>query len=247
MIDIKRIETIDRLVKQVVSDFNEGDWLLLATYLGDLGSIITNHSRLLRSMSWGDDDYPSCVASVLGQVFSREPDAVKLVEKMLSDKGSDKMPAAQDNSSGTACSGLEIDASVVAVMIPFRPEFDDVRNAMGEACRKNGLTLKAADDVWEDSILIKDILNLIRTSCIVIVDFTGKNPNVMYETGVAHALGKEVIPVTQAMEDVPFDVRHFRALEYKNNETGRRDLENRLAERIDTILKKNGWCDPFKF
>lgn len=172
---------------------------------------------------------------------------MKLVEKMLSDKRSDKMSAAQCSFSSTACSGLEIDTSVAAVMIPFRPEFDDVRNAMSEACRKNGLTLKAADNVWENSILIGDILNLIRTSCIVIVDFTGKNPNVMYETGVAHALGKEVIPITQAMEDVPFDVRHLRVLEYKNNETGRKDLENRLEERIDTILEKNGWRDPFKF
>ncbi|MCT7486360.1 hypothetical protein N5T98_04880 [Aliarcobacter cryaerophilus] len=52
---------------------------------------------------------------------------------------------------------------------------------------------KRADDIWEDHTFIQDIFSLIYKSKIVIVDFTGKNPNVMYETGIAHTLGKIVI------------------------------------------------------
>lgn len=139
----------------------------------------------------------------------------------------------------------KLDISIAAVMVPFTPQFDDVRNAMAQACRENHLTLKAADDVWEESILIDDIMNLIRTACIVIVDFSGKNPNVMYETGVAHALGKEVIPVSQSIDDVPFDVKHHRVLVYENNEAGRESLRKRLASRIRTILDRNEWYIPF--
>jgi hypothetical protein len=42
------------------------------------------------------------------------------------------------------------------------------------------------DDIWDNSTFMQDIFDLIFCSKVVIVDFTGKNPNVMYETGIAH-------------------------------------------------------------
>lgn len=38
---------------------------------------------------------------------------------------------------------------------------------------------------------------------------SGKNPNVFYETGYAHALGKSMLRLTQDLEDVPFDLRFY--------------------------------------
>lgn len=248
MIDMKHVELINRIVRRVTDTFDNGDWQLLAMYLDDYGAIITGHDRLLRSLYFGDEDYPSCVASVIGQLYNKDPASLALIEKMLADKntGDEPRPAAPNREPLNATSATSnIDISTAAVMIPFIPQFADVRNAMAQACRENHLTLKAADDVWEESILIDDIMNLIRTACIVIVDFSGKNPNVMYETGVAHALGKEVIPVSQSIDDVPFDVRHHRVLTYENNEAGRESLRNRLSNRIRTILERNDWYTPF--
>ncbi len=37
---------------------------------------------------------------------------------------------------------------------------------------------------------------------------TGRNPNVFYEVGYAHALGKIVLLLTQNAEDIPFDLKH---------------------------------------
>jgi hypothetical protein len=66
----------------------------------------------------------------------------------------------------------------------------------------------------------------------VVVDFTGRNSNVMYETGIAHTLGKHVIPITQSREDVPFDIQHHRALLYLPNAQGFAELEAGLTKKL---------------
>jgi hypothetical protein len=71
------------------------------------------------------------------------------------------------------------------------------------------------------------------------VDFTEKNPNVMYETGIAHTLGKHVVPITQSLDDVPFDMRHHRVLKYLPNGEGLDALQRALTDRLVTISKEN--------
>lgn len=206
------------------------------------------HSRLLRSLYWSDDDYPACVADVLGRIIEREPEAVDLIEGMLGDKGAD-MATRKEGGFETSLfidDGPKlIDLTMATAMMPFDSSFSDVRDTMRAACKNVGLDLKAADDIWDNSILIKDIFDLIQRSCIVIVDFTGKNPNVMYETGIAHALRKEVIPIAQTLDDVPFDLKHHRIAIYESNSSGRLDLQRTLESRMKTILNKHGWL-PFR-
>ena len=82
---------------------------------------------------------------------------------------------------------------------------------------------------------MQDIFNLIVRSKIVIVDFTGKNPNVMYETGIAHTLGKIVVPITQNIADIPSDMQHHRALMYLANSEGLQSLVNGLEPRLRAL------------
>ena len=46
----------------------------------------------------------------------------------------------------------------------------------------------------------------------MVVDFSGKNANVMYETGIAHTLGKKVIPITQRIDDIPSDMQQYQGI-----------------------------------
>jgi len=78
--------------------------------------------------------------------------------------------------------------SCVSVMMPFSTEFDDVLDVLNDACYEVGMSCHKADDFWHHSAIIQDIFELIFRSSIVIVDFTGKNPNVFYEAGIAHTL-----------------------------------------------------------
>jgi len=121
---------------------------------------------------------------------------------------------------------------LIAVMMPFRAEFTQTYDAIKKACISAGLSCFRADDIWENTTFIQDIFELIYCSRVVVVDFSGKNPNVMYETGVAHTLGKHVIPITQSMEDVPSDLRHHRVLKYLPNREGYAELQSRLEARL---------------
>jgi len=121
---------------------------------------------------------------------------------------------------------------LVAVMMPFRAEFDQTYDAIKNSCMSAGLSCLRADDIWENTTFIQDIFELIYYSRVVVVDFSGKNPNVMYETGVAHTLGKHVIPITQSIDDVPSDLRHHRVLKYLPNKEGYASLQSNLEARL---------------
>lgn len=131
------------------------------------------------------------------------------------------------------------DPKLVAVMMPFAAEFSLVYEAIGHACDDAGLIFYRADDIWEESTFIQDIFNLIFQSSIVIVDFTNRNPNVMYETGLSHALGKDVVPLTQHLADIPSDLKPHRALEYLPNAEGLQELRSKLAARLKTLHERH--------
>ena len=55
--------------------------------------------------------------------------------------------------------------------------------------------------------ILERILRGISSSELLIADLTGKNPNVFYELGLAHTQTKNVLLLTQNIDDVPFDLR----------------------------------------
>jgi hypothetical protein len=53
---------------------------------------------------------------------------------------------------------------------------------------------------------------------MVVAELSGRNPNVMYEVGLAHAIGKPIIFLARNEEDVPFDLRNLRCIFYNPND-----------------------------
>lgn len=125
---------------------------------------------------------------------------------------------------------------LVAVMMPFSAEFKPVYAALQAATTAVGLRCARADDIWEHHAVIQDIVNLIAKARVVVCDCTGKNPNVFYEIGIAHCLGKEVILITQAEGDIPFDLRHLRYLPYLRNKEGLSELSKAVQARLRTVM-----------
>lgn len=130
----------------------------------------------------------------------------------------------------------QIDPTLASAMMPFGANFDSVYEAIKNASASASLTCRRADDIWEHQSIIQDVVSLIDRSRIVICDLTGKNPNVFYEAGVAHTLGRDVILITQSGDDVPFDLSHIRHIRYLNNAQGLAELTQQLAERIQTLI-----------
>ena len=128
------------------------------------------------------------------------------------------------------------DPDLIAVMMPFEPAFDPVYQTMRLAATDVGMTCLRADDIWKRQHIMDDILDLIWRARIVVADFTGKNANVLYEVGISHTIGRELVPITQSIDDVPFDLRPIRAQPYLNNKEGRGVLRSALAKRLQTLL-----------
>lgn len=124
---------------------------------------------------------------------------------------------------------------LVSMMMPFSGGFGRVHQTVKATIELEGYECRRADDFWLHAHIMQDIIELICTSQVVICDLSGKNPNVFYEVGIAHTLGKEVILITQSMDDVPFDLRSLRCITYLNNQEGCDKLAADILARLQTI------------
>lgn len=129
-----------------------------------------------------------------------------------------------------------IEPELASAMMPFDVGFNAVYESIQLASTNAGLRCRRADDIWENPAIIQDVVSLIDRSRVVVCDCTGRNPNVFYEAGIAHTLGREVILITQNESDIPFDLRHLRYVRYLNNAEGREALVAALQGRMETVI-----------
>jgi hypothetical protein len=121
-------------------------------------------------------------------------------------------------------------------IMPFGGWLDDYYiNIYSHAIRNAGLEPKRADDLFRPSTIVQDIWNYTQQAKVILADLTGKNPNVFYELGLAHALAKPAILITQSMDDVPFDLRALRVIEYDKNAP---DWGNILKTKIENSIRE---------
>ncbi|MGA6149909.1 hypothetical protein [Stenotrophomonas sp. NPDC077461] len=228
---------------RVVSNFDAGNWEEIGLLTG-ASPIIKGHSRLLRSLAWGDEDYAGNALVVLSAIAHQNPAALSIIEDYLetrfpgesvfiSAKPSERKITFAPSVFTVPQAGVESD--LVTAMMPFGAAFSPVHDAISAACQETGRRCLRADDIWEESTIIQDVFNLIFRAHVVVVDFSGKNPNVMYETGIAHTLGKHVIPISQSLDDVPFDIKHHRVLKYLPNSEGMLALKSSLAAKLRQV------------
>lgn len=130
----------------------------------------------------------------------------------------------------------KVEADLLSAMMPFDMSFDRIYEAIGKASADCDLRCQRADDIWDQPEVIQDVFSLIYRSRFVICDFSTRNPNVFYEAGIAHTLGKHVIPIVQNPEDIPFDLRHIRFIKYHDNGEGRDKLRRELALKLRALV-----------
>jgi|SRR5882672_2991772 len=106
------------------------------------------------------------------------------------------------------------DRKTCFVIMPFDRAFDAVYAKLQRTLSKNNWVCRRADKIFQSREVMTLIWEEILRSDLIIADLTGKNANVFYELGYAHALAKRTILITQSMKDVPFDLRHQQLVEY---------------------------------
>lgn len=118
--------------------------------------------------------------------------------------------------------------------MPFGQPFDDYyKQILMPAVTSVGLIPVRADEINKPGVIIHQIWQGIKDARVCIADVTGRNANVMYELGLAHAVGKPVIQIVQNIEDLPFDLRAYRHILY---ETRSPQWANSLGGRLREML-----------
>jgi nucleoside 2-deoxyribosyltransferase len=127
----------------------------------------------------------------------------------------------------------------VFVLMPFDHAFDDIyeygiRHAADEA----GAYADRLDKQLFDESMLERIFNQISKADVIVADMTGRNENVFYEVGYAHALGKIVILLTQEASDIPFDLKHRPHIVYGNGGGKIDRLKTLLVPRLTWALQE---------
>jgi hypothetical protein len=131
-----------------------------------------------------------------------------------------------------------LDPQLCFVLMPFSEKFlplyeDHIRPAIENA----GLRCERADEIQGTSLITWDIWEKINRSRFLIAELTDQNPNVFYELGLAHALSKDVVLLTQSMDFVPFDLKVLRCILYEFTPRGIQKLEKSLKDTITALMK----------
>jgi hypothetical protein len=124
----------------------------------------------------------------------------------------------------------------VFVLTPFHEDYLEEYEAISRAIASVGLLASRGDETKIHGDIFPHILGAIARARLVIANISGRNPNVFYELGIAHALDKNVILVSQHEKDLPFDLRSKQILMYRDC----RELEMKLSTMIPRTLLDQG-------
>ena len=111
--------------------------------------------------------------------------------------------------------------------ISYAAEFEPVKTSVLRAASVAGFACDVPGDTARPGLIMDQIWQGIRRADVVVAETIGANPNVMLELGVAAALGKEVLLISQDRE-LPFDLKDWRKLAYAAGDLG--GLEAKLRD-----------------
>jgi hypothetical protein len=129
------------------------------------------------------------------------------------------------------------------VMMPFGSWFDRYyQDIYTPAIKEAGFEPIRADELFTTGSVVEQIWEQIRKAKVLLADLSGKNANVFYELGLAHAAKKPVVFTSALVDDVPFDLRHLRVIIYDIREP---EWAPRLRKSISDYLR-NAMKEPEK-
>lgn len=123
------------------------------------------------------------------------------------------------------------------IVMQFSQEYNELyEDVIRPVTEKFGYECVRADEYYTGTPILNDIIKSIKDSSIVIAEITPDNPNVFYEIGYSHAIGKPTILLCDKIrEKLPFDISGFRTLFYENTIAGKKKVENSLMKYLENI------------
>jgi len=124
------------------------------------------------------------------------------------------------------------------IVMPFSLEWSNtVHQTLSTACKSMAIQPLRGDDVFTPTDILVDIWHSLNDADFVIADITGRNPNVLYELGIAHTLAKPVLIISSNAADIPIDLSTRRVILYNQSELDwSEDLGSKVSQAISEIL-----------
>ncbi|RQW03493.1 DUF1566 domain-containing protein [candidate division KSB1 bacterium] len=126
------------------------------------------------------------------------------------------------------------------VLMPFKEEMKAVYDdAIKPAIEQAGFASLRVDELKGSFNINRKIIEYIFTSDAILADLTSWNPNVFYEMGVGHAIGNKTIMIIQKKNELPFDVKTYRVIQYEQTKPGLERLKSHIVDHLECI---DDWC-----
>jgi hypothetical protein len=145
---------------------------------------ITNGASALAAdrQAFLDEKNTSAVAGGEGTLLAKSLRSKKTVDQP---PASEAIPVGPQSSSGPDLKPKPF----VFVLMPFDEAFRDIYElGIKEACRDAGAYSERVDEQRYEGTILERIYNQVAKADLIVSDMSGRNPNVFYETGYAHAL-----------------------------------------------------------
>ena len=123
---------------------------------------------------------------------------------------------------------------MIFILTPFHDKFREDYEVIKDVCSQNGFKAFRGDENYFKSDIFPEMLKLIVKSSLIIANINGRNPNVLYELGIAQALDKPVLLVSQKPKDLPIDIKSKKFLIY----TSYTDLQEKIRKELLNLHQK---------
>lgn len=136
---------------------------------------------------------------------------------------------------GISENDLVIDKRLIFILTPFNDLYAEDYKVIREVCLASGFSAFRGDENYIKGDIFPEMLKLIVKSNLIIANINGRNPNVLYELGIAQALDKPVILISREPEQLPIDIKSKRFLIYRDY----KELQKLVRKEIINLSTPN--------
>jgi len=132
---------------------------------------------------------------------------------------------------------VKVDKKMAMCLMPFNRRYDKTKNVIAESCKLAGYHFKRSDDelLADNTNLRKTIVRMILEAEVIIAVLDGRNPNVFYEIGIAHSMGKLVLMIANLSREEnkrpEVDLLSNRLITYNNYS----ELKDKLVRTLKAV------------
>jgi hypothetical protein len=136
---------------------------------------------------------------------------------------------------------FEVAKGFVFIAMPMNiedPTLEDVHHTIKDAAVSVGLVAERVDEPATTERITDRVLESLHRAEFVIADLTYGKPNVYYEAGYAHALGKVPIYIAKEGTKIEFDLKDYPVIFFPNMSKLKAELTRRLSGLLEMRNEK---------